>query len=326
MGKMRTIPAIREALLEEMHRDPKTILIGQDVGISVMGDTIGLEDIFGKERVRDMPICENVMVGTALGAAASGYRVICHMMYSNFLWMAYDAIANQAAKLRYMTAGQIMMPVTFIAASGGGKSSAAQHSDSIHPTLMNAGGLEVVAPSNPADAKGLVKAAIRSNNPTIVLQSAGRKGGAGVVPEGDHIVPLGKGDIKRDGEHVTLVAIGSMVGPALEAAASLSEQGISVEVVDPRTLVPLDLDLIEASVNKTRRIVVVDEARDLCSAASHINAVIADRLFGRLQAPPKRVTVQDVAIPYSPALERAVIPQPDLIAQTVRDVALFGTT
>src|SRR5690606_28942850 len=190
MARKRMINAINEALAEEMERDPKVILFGEDVEISVMGDTRGLHGRFGPDRVRNTPICENVMTGMAVGAAAAGYRVICHMMYGNFLYTGMDAIADQAAKLRYMTGGQITLPIVYMGVFGGGRSSAAQHSDAMHPMFMNLGGVKVVLPGSPADAKGLLKAAMRDDNPVIFLQVAGRGGGSGEVPDEDSAIPL----------------------------------------------------------------------------------------------------------------------------------------
>lgn len=318
MAKRRMIQAINEALAEEMARDPRVILFGEDVEISIMGDTRGLAARFGPDRVRNTPICETLMTGMAVGAAAAGYRPVCHMMYGNFLYTGMDAIANQAAKLRYMTGGQVTLPIVYMGVFGGGRSSAAQHSDALHPVLMNLGGIKVVLPASPADAKGLLKSAIRDDNPVVFLQAAGRGGEAGEVPEEEYTIPLGVAEVKRAGRDATIVAIGAMVRPALRAAEALAGEGIEAEVVDPRTLMPLDAETILASVRRTGRLVVVDEARDTCSAASHIVAVVAEAAWAALKAPPRRVTVPDVAIPYSPPLEKAILPDPERIAAAVR--------
>jgi pyruvate/2-oxoglutarate/acetoin dehydrogenase E1 component len=318
MARRRMIQAINEALAEEMARDPRVILFGEDVEISIMGDTRGLHATFGPDRVRNTPICETVMTGMAVGAAAAGYRPICHMMYGNFLYTGMDAIANQAAKLRYMTGGQIKVPVVYMGVFGAGRSSAAQHSDAMHPVFMNLGGIKVVLPASPADAKGLLKSAIRDDNPVIFLQAAGRGGEAGDVPDGEYTIPLGVAEVKRPGRDVTLVAIGAMVRPALRAAGALAGEGIEAELIDPRTLMPLDAETIVASVRRTGRLVIVDEARDTCSAASHIAAVVTEAAWGALKAAPRRVTVPDVAIPYSPPLEKALLPDPERIAAAVR--------
>lgn len=320
MARRRMIQAINEALAEEMERDERVILFGEDVIASVMGDTRGLHARFGPDRVRNTPICETVMTGMAAGAAAAGLRPVCHMMYGNFLYTGMDAIANQAAKLRYMTGGQIRIPVVYMGVFGAGRSSAAQHSDAMHPVFMNLGGIKVVLPASPADAKGLLKSAIRDDNPVIFLQAAGRGGEAGEVPEEEYTTPLGVAEVKRPGRDVTVVAIGAMVRHALRAADALAHEGIEVEVVDPRTVMPLDEETIIASVRRTGRLVVVDEARDVCSAASHIVAVVSEKAWEALKAPPRRLTVPDVAIPYSPPLEKALLPDPERVAAMVRAV------
>lgn len=308
MAKQRMTQAVNDGIAEEMRRDPSIILFGEDVEISPIGDTRGLVDEFGRSRVRNTPISESAMTGMAVGAAAAGARVICHMFYGNFIYTGFDAIANQAAKLRYMLGGQIKLPIVFMAMIGGGRSVAAQHSDSMHPMLMNLGGLKVVLPASPADGKGLIKSAIRDDNPVFFLQAAGRGGESGDVPDGDWIIPIGEGIVRKPGNDVTIVALGSMVKPALKAAQTLEAQGVSAEVIDPRTAYPMDYDMIEASVRRTGRLVVVDEARLTCSAASEVAATIAERCFPILKAPIRRVAVLDVAMPYSPVLEKAVLP------------------
>lgn len=318
MARKRMIQAMNEALVEEMERDPRIVLFGEDVKASLFGDTKGLWKRFGPDRVRDTPICEALISGMAVGAAAAGRRVICHMMFGNFVYTGMDAIANQAAKLRYMTNGQIKLPITYLAVSGGGRSAAAQHSDAVHPVLANLGGVKVVLPGSPADAKGLLKAAIRDDDPVFFLQAAGRGGEPGEVPEGEYVIPLGQASLRRPGRDVTVVAIGAMVRPALKAAEALAGEGIEVELVDPRTIVPLDLATILASVRRTRRLVVVDEARDTCSAASHIAALVAEQAFEALDAPIRRVTVPDCCIPYAPVLERAVLPGVEAVEAAIR--------
>jgi pyruvate/2-oxoglutarate/acetoin dehydrogenase E1 component len=307
MARKRYTQAITEALFEEMERDPKVICFGEDVELAIFGDTRGLYEKFGPDRIRNTPICEATLTGMAVGAASAGYRVVLHMMFSNFLYTGFDAIANQMAKLRLMTGGQLELPITIMAGYGGGRSNAAQHSDTPHPLLMNLGGVNVAVPSSPADAKGLLKTAIRGRNPTFFLEASGRGGDSGEVPDGDHLVPFGKANIAKEGTDITLITIGTMV-KALEAA------GISAEVLDPRTLVPLDEEAIVRSVRKTGRAVVVDEARDRCSAASHIAAILADKAFSALKAPVKRITVPNVAMPYAPNAEAHVFPSEERIA------------
>lgn len=318
MAKKRMIQAINEALDGEMARDPKVVVFGEDVEISLFGDTRGLKDKHGAHRVRNMPISETVMSGMAVGAAAAGYKVVCHMMFGNFMYTGFDSIANQASKLRYMTAGQIALPIVYMGVFGGGRSAAAQHSDAMHPMIMNLGGIKVALPATPADAMGLLRSAIHDPNPVMFLQAAGRGGERGEVPEGDHVIELGKASTVQEGDDVTVVAIGAMVRPAMRAAQELARAGIGVDLIDPRTVVPLDSEMILDSVRKTGRLVVVDEARDMCSAASHIAAICADQCFDALKAPIRRVTVPDVALPYSPPLEKALLPNVASISEAVR--------
>ena len=317
MAKRRLIQAINDTLFEEFRRDSSVILFGEDVEISLFGDTRGLSQEFGPARIRNTPISEALITGMALGAAAAGHRGIAHLMFSNFMYTGFDSIANQASKLRYMTGGQVNFPLTYIAAYGGGKSIAAHHSDTPYPLLMNLGGINVVVPSTAFDAKGLLKTCIRGNDPSFFLEAGGRGGEMGEVPDEDYTIPLGKGVIRIEGADVTIVAIGSMVKLAMTAATGLIKDEISAEVIDPRTLVPLDEDMILSSVKKTGRLVIVDESRDRCSAASHIAAVVADRAFNDLKAPIKRVTVANVAMPYAPNLERLVMPSVDRILEVV---------
>ncbi len=321
MARKRMIPAINEALVEEMSRDPKVILYGEDVELAIMGDTRGLLDKFGRDRIRNTPICEATLTGMSVGAAAAGCRVVVHMMFSNFLYTGFDAIANQMAKLRLMTGGQAVMPITIIASYGGGGSNAAQHSDSGYPALVNLGGVNVVMPATPADAKGLLKTAIRGNNPTFFMEAGGRGGEMGEVPDGDYTIPFGKASTVREGKDVTLIAFGSMLKPAVEAAKKLEAAGIEAELIDPRTIVPLDEEALVAAARKTGRVVIVDEARDRCSVASHIAAVLADKAFRHLKAPIKRVTVPNVCIPYAPNAEKRVIPDADRIVRIATETA-----
>jgi pyruvate dehydrogenase E1 component beta subunit len=317
MAKRRLIQAINDTLFEEFRRDSSVILFGEDVEISLFGDTRGLSQEFGPARIRNTPISEALITGMALGAAAAGHRVIAHLMFSNFMYTGFDSIANQASKLRYMTGGQVNFPLTYIAAYGGGKSIAAHHSDTPYPLLMNLGGINVVVPSTAFDAKGLLKTCIRGNDPSFFLEAGGRGGEMGEVPDEDYTIPLGKGVIRIEGTDVTIVAIGSMVKLAMTAATGLIKDEISAEVIDPRTLVPLDEEMILSSVKKTGRLIIVDESRDRCSAASHIAAVVVDRAFNDLKAPIKRVTVANVAMPYAPNLEKLVMPSVDRISEVV---------
>ena len=322
MAVRRLIEAVNDALAEEMARDPKVVIYGEDVELSIVGDMRGLHERFGRDRIRNTPICEATLTGMAVGLASAGYRPVVHMMFSNFVYTGMDAIANQMAKLRLMTGGQMELPITVIAGYGGGAANAAQHSDSAYPVLMNLGGINVLTPSTSADAKGLLKTAIRGRNPSFFLEPSGRGGDRGEVPDGEHLVPLGIASVMRDGDDVAVVAIGRMVRPALASAQALAGQGISAEVIDPRTLVPFDDAAVLESVAKTGHLVVVDEARECCGAASQIAALVAEKGFASLRGPVQRVTTPNVAIPYAPNAEAQVIPGEARITQAV--LALAG--
>lgn len=320
MARRRYIQAINDALFEEMERDENVIVIGEDVELAIFGDTRGLYDRFGPNRIRNTPICEATMTGMALGATAAGYHVVLHMMFANFVYTGFDAIANQIAKMRLMTGGQIDIPVTIIAGYGGGGSNAAQHSDSAHPALMNLGGINVAMPSNSADAKGLLKTAIRSRNPSFFLEASTRGGQMGEVPDGEHLVPFGKAATVRPGKDVSIVTVGSMVKTSLDAAKMLSEAGIDAEVVDLRTVVPIDEKAILETIAKTGKLVVVDESRDRCGAGGHIAAIAADKGFSSLRAPIKRVNIPNVAIPYAPGPEAEILPSAEKIMAAVIEI------
>ena len=322
MARRRFIQAINDALIEEMERDPKIIVYGEDVELAIMGDTRGLFEKFGRDRIRNTPICEASLTGMAVGLAAAGYRPVLHLMFSNFVYTGMDAIGNQMAKLRLMTGGQMKLPITVLAGYGAGASNAAQHSDTPYPVLMNVGGINVLTPSNSADAKGLLKTALRGDNPSFLLEPSGRGGDMGEVPDGDHLTPFGKASIIQEGGDVTVVAIGRMVKPAQASAKALAAQGVNIELLDPRTLVPFDEESILRSVEKTGHLVIVDEARDRCSAASQIAAVVAERGFTSLKAPIRRVTTPNVAMPYAPNAEASLLPNEDRITGTV--LALMG--
>ena len=313
MPKMRFIQAINHALVEEMARDPKVILIGEDVEASIFGDTRGLLEKFGPDRVRNTPISEQTLTGMAVGAAANGYRIVLHMMFANFVYTGFDAIANQMAKLRLMTGGQITLPITVMANYGGGRSTAAQHSDTPFSLLMNLGGIEVVAPSAPENAAGLMRSAIRSDNPTFFLEPGGRGGDTGEVPDGEHLTPLGQARVLRDGDDITLITMGSMTRMVLRTATKLEAEGISAQVLDLQSLVPLDEEAILKAAARTGRVIIVEESRDRCSAASHIAAVLADKGFASLKVPVRRITVPDTAMPYAPSAELPLLPNPERV-------------
>jgi pyruvate/2-oxoglutarate/acetoin dehydrogenase E1 component len=320
MPQVRFIEAINQALSEEMERDPLTFVMGEDVVLSAFGATKGLIDKFGPKRVRNTPIAEAGFVGAAVGAAMAGTRPICEVEFASFFYCAFDQVCNQAAKLRYMSGGQANLPLTFRCVFGAMGGAAAQHSETVYAQFLSVPGLKLVVPSGPADMKGLLKSAIRDDNPVIVFEH-GRLGRLREeIPAGDYLVPLGKAAVKREGENVTVVAIGAMVGRALSVAEKLAKENISVEVIDPRTLIPLDEEAILSSVEKTNRVVVVDEGHLRGGAAADIAAIIADKGFDFLDAPVKRVTALDVPIPFSPPLEKAAIPDDARIEAAIRDL------
>jgi pyruvate dehydrogenase E1 component beta subunit len=298
--------AISDALREAMAEDESVVVLGEDVEISTIGCTKGLVEIFGPERVRNSPISEATVVGACVGAAATGLRPVLDLMFSSFFYVAMDQVANQAARLRYMSGGQVDLPLVYFAGTGPSGSAAAQHSENPHPILMHLSGIKVVFPSTPADAKGLLLSSVRDPNPVIYLLDLVLAGKKGMVPEGPHTVPLGTADVKRYGSDVTVIAIGSAVSQALEVAEELENEGISVEVVDPRTLVPFDWTTVVVSARRTGRVVVVDPARRTCGAAAEIATGLTERAWDGLSAPPRRVTWEDVPIPFSPSLEAAV--------------------
>jgi len=301
------VRAMHEGLRDAMREDETVVVIGEDVDRGIIGATRGLIEEFGPGRVRNTPISEATFCGACVGAAAAGLRPVVDLMVGSFFYVAMDQVANQAAKLPYMSGGQINLPIVYFTASGPSSSAAAQHSENPHPMLMNVAGLKVVMPGTPYDAKGLMHAAIRDPNPVVYFQDAVLGGVKGPVPEESYVLPIGKADVKRDGDDVTIVAIGALVLKAMAVAEELAAQGISVEVVDPRTLVPLDRETILTSVRKTGRVVVCDNARLTCSAASEIAALVAEQAFDALKAPPKRVAWEDVPVPFSPVLEQRVL-------------------
>ena len=318
------IRAMQAGIREAMAEDESVVVIGEDVDRSIIGATRGLIDEFGPTRVRNTPISEATFVGACIGAAAVGLKPVVDLMVGSFFYVSMDQVANQAAKLPYMSGGQVQLPIVYFTATGPSGSAAAQHSENPHPMLMNVGGLKIVMPSCPADAKGLMLSAIRDPNPVVYFQDFVLGGTKGPVPDGPYTVPIGVADVKRKGEDVTVVAIGALVNRALAVADQLAERGISVEVVDPRTLVPLDTETILESVRKTGRLVVCDNARMTCSAASEIVAMVCERAYGSLKAAPRRVAWENVPVPFSPALEARVLVSDDDIRDAVESVVGVG--
>jgi pyruvate/2-oxoglutarate/acetoin dehydrogenase E1 component len=314
------IQAINQALAEEMERDPLTFVMGEDVVLSAFGATKGLIDKFGPKRVRNTPIAEAGFVGAAVGAAMAGTRPICEVEFASFFYCAFDQVCNQAAKLRYMSGGQARMPITFRCVYGAMGGAAAQHSETVYAQFLSVAGLKLVVPSNPSDMKGLLKSAIRDDNPVIVFEHGALGGHREEIPTGEHLVPLGKAAIKRTGENVTVVAIGAMVPRALRVADRLAKENISVEVVDPRTLIPLDEDTILSSVEKTNRAIVFDEGHLRGGAATDIAAMIGEKGFDFLDGPVTRVTTLDVPIPFSPPLEKAALASEARLETAIRQL------
>ena len=307
--------ALEEAVAEEMRRDPRVILMATDF----TGDPLAE---FGPARVRFTPISEAVLTGMGLGAAGCGFRPIVNWRMVTFSFVAMDQIVNQASKIRYMFGGQADFPVTYRCTTGGGIGLAAQHSQSPYSMWMHLAGLKIILPSTPADAKGLLKSAIRDNNPVVSFECSRLATVTGPVPDGDHLVPIGVAEVKRAGTDVTIVGLAYYVSEALAVAEELAREGISIEVIDPRTLVPMDVDTLRGSVRKTGRVIVVDEAPPTCSAASEIAALLAEdpETFRALKAPVRRVCAVPVPVPYSPTLERAALPSRDDIKAAVYEV------
>lgn len=316
--KISYMDAIVQAQIEEMRRDDSVILMGED--ITTYGGGALLEN-FGAKRIWSTPISENGFTGMAVGAAMTGLRPIVDLTISSFIYLASDPIINQASKMRYMTGGQMQVPVVFRACLYYDASLAAQHSDRPYSLFMNTPGLKIIAPSTAGDMKGLLKSAIRDNDPVVIFEDMNlwaKKELVSTAPE--YLIPIGKADIKQVGTDVTIIAIGGAVPKALAAAKKLAQEGISAEIVDPRTLVPLDKATLIASVTKTGRCVIVDNAHRTGSPSSEIASVISEEAFEYLEKPIQRVNTPDVHIPYSPALEKPLYPNKDSIAAAVKKI------
>lgn len=329
--RLTTAKAIAEAIDQEMERDPNVFVMGEDVGQygGIFGATQGLLEKFGPERVMDTPISETAFIGAAVGAAMEGMRPIAELMFVDFFGVCFDQIYNHMAKNIYMSGGGVKMPLVLTTAIGGGYSDAAQHSQVLYSIFAHTPGLKVVVPSTPYDAKGLMISAIRDDNPVVYFFHKGimglgwmtpLEGATGPVPEEPYTIPFGKADIKREGSDVTIVTAALMVHRALEAARTLAGEGIEAEVIDLRTLVPLDKQTIIQSVQKTNRLLVVDEDYLSYGMTGEVAAVVAEEAFDYLDAPPKRLAVPDVPIPYSRPLEKYVLPDAEKIARAAREL------
>jgi len=319
VAELTYIEAIRSALREELAREAAVYVIGEDVALGgPFGATKGLAEEFGERRIVNTPISEGAVMGLATGAAAMGLRPVVEVMYIDFITLAMDQLVNHAAKLHYMSGGQLRIPLTVRVQQGAVGNSGAQHSQSLEAWLVHVPGLKVVMPSNPGDAKGLLKAAIRDDNPVVFVEHRGLYWTRGEVPEGEHLVPLGRAAVRRRGEDLTVVATSRMVGVALEAAGALAKEGMDVEVIDPRSLFPLDLDTIAASVRKTGHVIIVHEAVESGGFGAELAARIQEAAFDYLDAPVERVGAPFAPVPASPALEKAFVPGKERLASALR--------
>jgi pyruvate dehydrogenase E1 component beta subunit len=312
--------ALNNAHKLEMQRDPNIYVAGEDVGVygGIFGVTGGLLDQFGDKRVRDTPITESAIIGTAVGAAAAGLRPVIELMFVDFIGVALDQLYNQAAKMKYMFGGKAKLPITLRTTCGAGMGAAAQHSQCLEAWFMHIPGLKVAMPSTPYDAKGLLISAIRDDNPVVFLEHKMLYGTQGEVPEESYAIPLGKADIKRAGKDITVVATAMMVGRALSAAEKLAGSGISLEVIDPRTLSPLDEETLLNSVKKTHRLLIVHEEVKFAGSGAEIAAMVAEKAFDYLDAPIVRVGAPFTPVPFSPPLEQEFIPSEEKIIQAAK--------
>ncbi len=326
MSEMRQITyrdAVREAMVEEMRRDESVYFMGEDIGAycGAFGVSKNMLEEFGPERIRETPISETAFMGAGVGSAITGMRPIVELMFSDFMAVCYDQIINQAAKMHFMFAGKVNVPMVIRTPSGGGTGAAAQHSQSLEQMYLHVPGLKVVVPSTPYDAKGLLKASIRDNNTVVFLEQKRLYKEKGMVPDEDYTIPLGVADVKREGTDVSIITYGRMVQMSLKVAEQLAEEGINVEVLDLRTLSPLDKDAIIATAKKTHRVVIVHEAVQFGGFGGEIAATITDSdAFYYLDAPIKRVGALYCPIPFNPVLEAETFPTPAKIEAAVRDV------
>ncbi len=316
--------AVAAGIAQEMRRDDTVVFLGEDVAAAggVFKTTEGLQAEFGKLRVRDTPIAEQAILGAAMGAAMTGLKPIAEIMFSDFFAVCWDIVVNQIAKTRFMSDGQCSFPLVIRSANGGGSRFGAQHSQSVENWAMAVPGLKVVAPSSPADVKGLLAAAIQDPDPVLFFEQKSLYGTKGEVPDGDHVVPLGEAKVLRAGNDVTIVALAAMVPKAMAAADTLqNEHGISAEVIDVRCLVPLDISTIFASVSKTARLVTVEENPRLCGWGAEVSSLVAEELFWDLEGPIVRVTTPHQPLPSADALEDAILPSVGRIVDSVRKLA-----
>jgi pyruvate dehydrogenase E1 component beta subunit len=316
------VEAIREALAEEMRRDEAVVLLGEDVAAAggIFKASAGLLEEFGPQRVLDTPISEAGIAGVAVGLALTQMRPVVEIMFGDFTTLTMDQMVNQAAKAHYMSGGKLAAPLVMRTTMGAGRRSAAQHSQSLYAWFCHIPGLKVAIPSTPYDAKGLLKSAIRDNNPVIFFEDKMMYQLKGPVPTEEYTIPLGQADIKREGEDITIIATSSMVHVALKAADQLAGQGISAEVIDPRSLFPLDAETLIASAKKTSRVIVIDEAYRRYGVTGELAATVAEGAFYYLDAPVRRLAALDTPVPFSPALEDLTIPNEALLVKTALEL------
>lgn len=315
--------ALRRALREEMRRDENVYMMGEDIAIygGAFGVSLGLLEEFGQERIKDTPLSESVIVGAALGSALTGMRPVAEIMFMDFITIGMDQLINQAAKIHYMYGGKARVPMVLRTPAGSGTGAAAQHSQSLESLLCHIPGLKVVMPSCSYDALGLLKSSIRDNNPVVFVEHKLLYSQKGIVPEEDYLVPLGKSEVKQQGTDLTLVALSIMVPRALKAADKLAQEGISVEIIDPRTLVPLDSETIINSVKKTHRLLIVHEACKRGGFGAEILSQVEESdAFDYLDVPMRRLAGSNIPIPYSPGLEKRAVPQEDDVVEAVREL------
>ncbi len=322
MARITMREAISQALWEEMERDPSVFILGEEVGVwgGTYAVTKGFYDHFGGDRVRDTPIAEAVIIGAAIGAAMTGLRPVAELMTINFAFSAMDHIVNQAAKLHYMFGGQMILPMVIRAVGGGGRQLGATHSQTPDAVFAHFPGLKVVAPGTPADAKGMLKAAIRGQDPVLFIEHATLYQTRGEVPEGDYVVPLGKSTVQREGRHVTIVTYSKMLEISTKAAEQLAKEGIEAEIVDLRSLRPLDMGPVIESFKKTNRAVIVEEGWRSYGVGSEISARIYEEAFDYVDAPIKRVAQAEVPLPYNRTLEQMALPKAEDVIQAVKEV------
>jgi 2-oxoisovalerate dehydrogenase E1 component len=322
MREISFMEATLEGLSEEMARDPTIFVLGEGIGKrgGNFRTTVGLYDKYGPERLCDTPICERGFVGLACGAAMTGSRPVIDFMFLDFILDALGELINQIAKIQYMSSGRLRMPLLLRGCIGVGHASATHHSTNGYPLFMHFPGFRVVVPADPADAKGLLKAALRCDDPVLFLEHKSLLGLKGPVPEGEHLLPFGEARVVRSGTDATVVAVGIMVPRTLKALQSLDADGVSVELIDPRTLAPLDIDTILTSVASTGRLLIVDETFAPCGVGAEIAAQVMERGFDNLDAPIRRLNGAHVPTPYSPPLEKAVAPDSDAVTRAIREL------